>query len=418
MALRLRRGTDTERQLITPLEGELIYTTDTKRLHVGDGYTAGGVTMSASLIGDTSPTLASDMDLNNQTIGGSGNIDITGNITIDGDLSVSNNTTVSTCNINHLIMPVNSIIQLEGEIASNLTPQASEIYSLGSDTLQWGVGFIKNINSISVLSDVIKVQNAIVNSANTVLLDVAESAVIVESVNSNSVTTTNINSTQISTDSINTSDCTTLSLISENLTSNEISATTASLSSLTSNIISCTSLIADEISSQNIISTVKGNIVDDLDNIIVDYINKNINVSNATITGELLFSNEIQNFNSGFKVAIYDLQDNLMIDHYNNIGTFNQLIVNSNLISDGLILGDIKGNVIGDDSSIIIDVMSGDAVFNNLTITGTLNYSLGITSDVIGEDSTAIIDSTTGNIVANDLTINGTVNGILSGGGA
>ena len=42
MALRLRRGTDAERQLITPVEGELIYTTDTKLLYVGDGSTAGG----------------------------------------------------------------------------------------------------------------------------------------------------------------------------------------------------------------------------------------------------------------------------------------------------------------------------------------------------------------------------------------
>ena len=42
MALRLRRGTDAERQLITPVAGELIYTTDTKLLYVGDGSTVGG----------------------------------------------------------------------------------------------------------------------------------------------------------------------------------------------------------------------------------------------------------------------------------------------------------------------------------------------------------------------------------------
>ena len=42
MALRLRRGTDAERLLITPVEGELIYTTDTKLLFAGDGSTAGG----------------------------------------------------------------------------------------------------------------------------------------------------------------------------------------------------------------------------------------------------------------------------------------------------------------------------------------------------------------------------------------
>jgi hypothetical protein len=42
MALRLRRGTDAERLTITPLEGELIYTTDLKETWVGDGVTEGG----------------------------------------------------------------------------------------------------------------------------------------------------------------------------------------------------------------------------------------------------------------------------------------------------------------------------------------------------------------------------------------
>ena len=42
MALQIRRGTDAERQLIIPLQGELIFTTDTKKLYVGDGATVGG----------------------------------------------------------------------------------------------------------------------------------------------------------------------------------------------------------------------------------------------------------------------------------------------------------------------------------------------------------------------------------------
>jgi hypothetical protein len=49
MALRLRRGTDAERQLITPVEGELIYTTDTKSVYIGDGTTAGGIVISGEI---------------------------------------------------------------------------------------------------------------------------------------------------------------------------------------------------------------------------------------------------------------------------------------------------------------------------------------------------------------------------------
>lgn len=43
MSFKIRRGTDAERLLITPLEGELIYATDTMKVYVGDGSTAGGV---------------------------------------------------------------------------------------------------------------------------------------------------------------------------------------------------------------------------------------------------------------------------------------------------------------------------------------------------------------------------------------
>ena len=48
MALRLRRGTNAERQLITPAQGELIYTTDTKALYIGDGSTVGGTIVQGS----------------------------------------------------------------------------------------------------------------------------------------------------------------------------------------------------------------------------------------------------------------------------------------------------------------------------------------------------------------------------------
>jgi hypothetical protein len=43
MAIVIKRGLSTARTGITPAEGELIYTTDTKLVYVGDGSTAGGV---------------------------------------------------------------------------------------------------------------------------------------------------------------------------------------------------------------------------------------------------------------------------------------------------------------------------------------------------------------------------------------
>lgn len=52
MALRLRRGTDAERLIMEPpVAGELIYTTDTKAVWVGDGTTPGGLPVSGSALG-------------------------------------------------------------------------------------------------------------------------------------------------------------------------------------------------------------------------------------------------------------------------------------------------------------------------------------------------------------------------------
>lgn len=54
MALKLRRGLSTDRTTVTPAEGELLYTTDTKLVYVGDGSTAGGNVISGG--GGSSPT--------------------------------------------------------------------------------------------------------------------------------------------------------------------------------------------------------------------------------------------------------------------------------------------------------------------------------------------------------------------------
>jgi hypothetical protein len=43
MPLKFRRGTEANRTSITPAEGEPIFTTDEKKLYIGDGTTAGGV---------------------------------------------------------------------------------------------------------------------------------------------------------------------------------------------------------------------------------------------------------------------------------------------------------------------------------------------------------------------------------------
>jgi hypothetical protein len=51
MSLRIRRGTDAQRQTITFDQGEIVFTTDTKKVYVGDGITTGGNNILATSAG-------------------------------------------------------------------------------------------------------------------------------------------------------------------------------------------------------------------------------------------------------------------------------------------------------------------------------------------------------------------------------
>ena len=114
MALRFRRGTDSQRQELDfiPETGEPIWTTDTKKLYIGDGTTAGGIlvtgagggggditgitdntTGSVLTLEDAVITIADNVDfdagngdilLGGGDITGTGNIDLLGGVTASG----------------------------------------------------------------------------------------------------------------------------------------------------------------------------------------------------------------------------------------------------------------------------------------------------------------------------------------------
>ena len=108
MALKLRRGLDANRTDIVPAEGELIYTTDTKSIYVGDGATPGGNVVTsggggsditgitdnttgpvltlndASVVLDVPLTAGGNIDITNYSLLGDGDIALTGDITVSG----------------------------------------------------------------------------------------------------------------------------------------------------------------------------------------------------------------------------------------------------------------------------------------------------------------------------------------------
>lgn len=53
MSLRIRRGTDLDRQSIVFEEAEILYTTDTKLVYIGDGTTSGGLLVGSVGSGNT-----------------------------------------------------------------------------------------------------------------------------------------------------------------------------------------------------------------------------------------------------------------------------------------------------------------------------------------------------------------------------
>jgi hypothetical protein len=93
-SLQLRRGLSTNRTNITPATGELIFTTDTQRLYVGDGTTAGGIVVG----GQTSGTVTS-VEVSGGTTGlttSGGPVTASGTITLAGTLAIANGGTGST----------------------------------------------------------------------------------------------------------------------------------------------------------------------------------------------------------------------------------------------------------------------------------------------------------------------------------
>lgn len=186
MALRLRRGTNAERLLVTPLQGELIYATDTKKLYVGDGATIGGVLVGptdadtfTNVVDDTTPQLGGDLDLNNHNITGTGSINITGtihatgNITSDGDIGLGNDTS--------------DVISVNGVINSPLRPALTGQFDLGNEVRRW-----RNLHVNTVFADG-EVQaesifaSRIVGNDSSVFWDAATDEIIVDTVTTNNL---------------------------------------------------------------------------------------------------------------------------------------------------------------------------------------------------------------------------------------
>ena len=137
MTLRLRRGTDLQRQSITFAEGELVYVTDTGELYVGDGSTVGG-----NLIvgGGAGSSLTSNLNLSGFEINGTGNIAINGTVSalaIDSGI-VSVDSTLIVDNVNSAFY--GSFIG-DGSLITNISIGDLNDFNIGTlnpgDVISW-----------------------------------------------------------------------------------------------------------------------------------------------------------------------------------------------------------------------------------------------------------------------------------------
>jgi hypothetical protein len=162
MPLRVRRGTNADRQTITPDQGELIYTIDTKRLYIGDGINAGGLPVTGdpflgidNIVEDTSPELGGNLSLNSFTVNGTGSINIQGGI---------NATSLS-------------LQSGEGTgLGSNLIPTSNNAYILGNANKRFKNLYTTNIN-IDGEFNAVSVNADIVGDDSTILIDSATSRI-------------------------------------------------------------------------------------------------------------------------------------------------------------------------------------------------------------------------------------------------
>ena len=126
MSLRIRRGTDAQRSGITFLEGELVYTTDTKKLYLGDGTTAGGIAVDSTT---GSISQLADVNINGiqtgQILQWDGAQFIAGDDAGDQDSIFGADSTL-------LVDATNSSINLDGTVKGHIIPDQNETYNLGS----------------------------------------------------------------------------------------------------------------------------------------------------------------------------------------------------------------------------------------------------------------------------------------------
>jgi hypothetical protein len=137
MALQIKKGTNEQRALYTPLVGELLYVTDHVQagvdpIYVGDGLTLGGVAVGQNAV--LSGNLEGDINLFGNDIVGAGDINHTGNITtkkvtITGNTEIVGGDSVVVAISSTGSVSIEGNVSIDGDIISTGAIQSASIES-------------------------------------------------------------------------------------------------------------------------------------------------------------------------------------------------------------------------------------------------------------------------------------------------
>jgi hypothetical protein len=152
MALQIRRGTDAQRQALSgvnvPLVGEPLYTTDTKKLFIGDGVTAGGTSLGyySNVAVSGQATLSATNNTETLTLIAGNNVVLATDGPNDS-VTISVATTLNELNNGNIRIINNNINGLVGNENINIDPSGtgkvvvnSAVNSLGVETNSLQVG--------------------------------------------------------------------------------------------------------------------------------------------------------------------------------------------------------------------------------------------------------------------------------------
>lgn len=138
MALQIRRGLDSERLQVIFSPGELVFTTDTEKLYVGDGETLGGV-----FVGGTASKGSRSIY---QGVDGGGNPIFTFETEYTGDGHLVLNGLWDITGIKNL--------GVNGKVTTPLVP-LSTIQTLGNVSTPWNNSYFNTINAVTIIGTTI-----------------------------------------------------------------------------------------------------------------------------------------------------------------------------------------------------------------------------------------------------------------------